>query len=210
MNGLAHRLPDNGGREETVLLYRLAAIAALLIAATFSVLAQTPSLSEVAGRYAILSSESRLDFRVRAVGGPGLSGRFGRFEGRLHIPSDSVEGARIVIQIFPESVTTGQERADWFLRSDAVFDAVNEPVITFQSTRIRRTGEDTAVLEGRLTARGRSFEETFNIRLAAASGNRLRFHVEGQVFRSRYGMDVGTPLYSNVVDFDMDLIVERR
>ena len=33
--------------------------------------------------------------------------------------------------------------------------------------------------------------------------------VTGKVLRSRYGMDVGTPLYSNVVDFDMTLTGKR-
>ncbi|RWB26073.1 MAG: polyisoprenoid-binding protein, partial [Mesorhizobium sp.] len=37
----------------------------------------------------------------------------------------------------------------------------------------------------------------------------IRFHVTGQVLRSRYGMDVGTPIYSNVVDFDMTLTGRR-
>lgn len=31
-----------------------------------------------------------------------------------------------------------------------------------------------------------------------------------KVLRSRYGMDVGTPLCSDVADFDMDLACTRR
>jgi polyisoprenoid-binding protein YceI len=34
----------------------------------------------------------------------------------------------------------------------------------------------------------------------------VTFHVTGKVLRSPYGMDVGTPIYSNVVDFDMNLL----
>ena len=34
--------------------------------------------------------------------------------------------------------------------------------------------------------------------------------ITGKVLRSRYGMDVGTPIYSNVVDFDMDFSAARR
>jgi polyisoprenoid-binding protein YceI len=37
----------------------------------------------------------------------------------------------------------------------------------------------------------------------------VAFHVTGKVLRSRYGMDVGTPIYSNVVDFDMTLVGRR-
>ena len=32
----------------------------------------------------------------------------------------------------------------------------------------------------------------------------------GDIFRSPYGMDAGTPIYSNVVRFDMDIRGKRR
>jgi len=172
--------------------------------------AQVPSLSEAAGRYSLVADHSSLAFTVSAVGGPGIKGRFMRFDGNIDIPADDMERARVMITIYPESVTTGQERIDNFLKSDAVFDTANEKAITFVSTHVTRTGEDTAVIEGNLTARGRTFGETFNVQLAEFRGTEIRLHVEGQVYRSRYGMDVGTPLYSNVVDFDMDLAVVRR
>jgi polyisoprenoid-binding protein YceI len=91
-----------------------------------------------------------------------------------------------------------------------VFDAVRERAIVFRSARVIRTGPDTATIEGSLTARGRTFRETFHARLAEFRPGIIRFHVSGKVLRSRYGMDVGTPLYSNVVDFNMDLAVRRR
>ncbi|MFA6157909.1 MAG: polyisoprenoid-binding protein, partial [Mesorhizobium sp.] len=40
-------------------------------------------------------------------------------------------------------------------------------------------------------------------------GGTIKFHVTGRVLRSRYGMDVGTPIYSNIVDFDMTLTGKR-
>ena len=172
--------------------------------------AQVPSLSEAAGRYSLVAGGSSLSFMVSAVGGPGIRGRFMRFDGNIDITADNVERARVTITIYPESVTTGQARIDDFLKSDAIFDTQNEKAITFVSTHITRTGEDTAVIEGNLTARGRTFGETFHVRLAEFRGTGIRFHVQGQVYRSRYGMDVGTPLYSNVVDFDMDLAAARR
>ncbi|WP_159586796.1 YceI family protein [Chelativorans xinjiangense] len=188
---------------------RIAIVAVLLVLAA-PLRAAVPSLSEVAGRYAVVASGSRLAFTVTAVGGPGIRGRFARFDGTIDIPADSVDRARVTITIYPDSVTTGQKRIDDFLKSDAVFDTANEQAIIFRSTRVRRTGEDTATIEGNLTARGRTFEETFHVRLAEAQGGNLHFHVQGKVFRSRYGMDVGTPIYSNVVDFDMDLASRRR
>ncbi len=190
------------------MLKRVAVAAALLLFA-LPLRAEGPSLSDAAGRYALTPQGSRLAFTVPAAGGRAISGRFLNFSGRIDIPSDNVEQARVVITIFPDSVATGEARVDAFLKSNAVFDTANERAITFRSIRVRRTGADTATVEGSLTARGHTFREVFDVRLVEFSRGRVRFHVEGRVLRSRYGMDVGTPLYSNVVDFDMDLAARR-
>ncbi|WP_265516169.1 YceI family protein [Nitratireductor luteus] len=189
---------------------RFPAIAVLLFLAASVQAAAAPSLSAVVGRYSIMTPGSSLFFAVPAVGGPGITGRFDRFDGRIDIPASSVEHARVEIIIYPDSVATGQKRVDDFLKSNAVFDTANERTIVFRSTHVQRTGEDTATIVGSLTARGRTFRETFHVRLAESGRGALRFHVEGRVLRSRYGMDVGTPIYSNVVDFDMNLAFRRR
>lgn len=186
------------------------AIAILLLLLPVPLSAQVPSLSEAAGRYSLLAADSRLAFNVPAVRGLGIQGRFERFGGSLEIPAGGVERARVTITIYPDSVATGQNRVDDFLKSNAVFDIANEREIVFQSRRVKRTGEDTAVIEGNLTARGGTFPETFQVRLVEFDGDGIRFNVKGKVYRSRYGMDVGTPIYSNIVDFDMDLVARRR
>ena len=91
----------------------------------------------------------------------------------------------------------------------AVFDAANSPEIQFRSTSVTRTSDTTALVTGRLTARGKSFPEKFTAELSGLKGSIIKFHVTGKVLRSRYGMDVGTPIYSNIVDFDMTLTGKR-
>lgn len=46
--------------------------------------------------------------------------------------------------------------------------------------------------------------------LANRQGSHIAFNVSGRIYRSRYGMDVGTPIYSNVVQFDMVIDGKRR
>lgn len=182
----------------------------IFLAAQVSVaFAASPDLSAVDGRYGIRAQESRIAFQVRSISGPGVSGNFGRFSGRIVIVGRDVSQSSVSITIVPDSVQARDRRVEAFLKSEAVFDAANENSITFRSTRVTRKGDASAVVEGVLTARGRQHAETFNVSLAGASGSTLRFHITGQVLRSRYGMDVGTPLYSNVVDFDMDVVAAR-
>lgn len=94
-------------------------------------------------------------------------------------------------------------RVEDFLRSSAVFDSAEYPAITFRSIRVMPTGADTARIDGILSARGTSHEESFKATLVRHVGRDVVFHVVGDVFRSRYGMDIGTPIYSNVAHFDM-------
>jgi polyisoprenoid-binding protein YceI len=167
------------------------------------------SLSEVAGRYVINQNGSSIQFSIANAGGGSLKGDFSRFSGTIRLDSNDVGRSAVTITIFPESVATGESRVDDFLRSDAVFDVANEKEITFRSTSVQRTGDDTALIAGRLTARGKSFPEKFSVELAGLKSGKLQFHVTGKVLRSRYGMDVGTPIYSNVVVFDMMLTGRR-
>ena len=184
---------------------------ALLAVLTLPVTAASAdvSLGEAAGRYTIGTGGSAIRFSIAKLGGGGLTGAFARFSGTIRIDGADVGHSTVEITIFPDSVGTGQGRIDAFLRSDAVFDSANAPRIVFRSTSVKRTGDTTATVTGRLTARGKSSPEVFTARLASLKGGAVAFHVTGKVLRSRYGMDVGTPIYSNVVDFDMTLAGRR-
>ncbi|PWK63156.1 YceI family protein [Aminobacter sp. AP02] len=171
--------------------------------------ASAVALSEAAGRYAISANGSSIRFVIGKAGGGGLNGAFGRFSGSISIDGGDIGRSKVDITIYPDSVGTGQGRVDAFLKSDAVFDAANSRQITFRSTSVQRTGDNSAVVTGQLTARGRTSTEKFQAELHGLKNGQLRFHVSGKVLRSRYGMDVGTPIYSNIVDFEMNFAARR-
>ena len=133
-----------------------------------------------------------------------------RIDGADIFDGRDLSRSRVEIAIDPRSVATGKQRVDVFLRSDAVFNAPPERRITFRSARVSRTGATAATVAGALTARGTTHDESFRVELGSLKGRRIAFHVTGRVLRSRYGMDVGTPIYSNVVDFDMTLAGDRN
>jgi len=181
----------------------------------FAVLAGLPahataSLADAAGRYTISQTGSTIRFAIGQIDGGGLQGVFGQFAGTISIDGSNIGKSRVDLTIFPASVSTGKVRVDTFLKSNAVFDTAHEKQIVFRSTSVKRTGDDSAVVVGRLTARGKSSNETFNVSLERFAKGRIVFHVTGKVLRSRYDMDVGTPIYSNVVDFDMRFDAKRR
>ncbi|MGN8019442.1 YceI family protein [Phyllobacterium sp. 22229] len=179
-----------------------------LLFAIAPALANADTLADVAGRYRIDAS-SRIGFVVEQIGGGGISGDFKKFSGVFALNNGDISRSSIEFTLFPESVNTGQSRIENFLRSDAVFDAQNFPTVTFKSTHITQTSANTATIDGILTARGKSSPASFQASLATHDRNAIVFHVEGKVMRSRYGMDVGTPIYSNVVQFNMTIHGQR-
>jgi polyisoprenoid-binding protein YceI len=186
--------------------------AAALLFAGLSIPAQSAAvdLSDAAGRYAISPSGSSLAFVIGSIAGKGFSGRFARYNGEIDIDGGSLARSSVRITIIPASVETGQDRVDAFLKSNAVFDVANEHAISFRSSSIERTGDRSATIVGTLTARGHSRPATFQAELDGIGKGWISFHVTGNVLRSPYGMDVGTPIYSNVVQFDMKLKAKRH
>jgi polyisoprenoid-binding protein YceI len=192
--------------KRTVLLAALLAMSAPQAGRTAGT---APDLAEVAGRYRITPS-STIGFAVDQIGGGGIKGRFGQFTGTFNLKAGDLPHSVVSFELKPQSVSTGQGRVDNFLRSSAVFDAGHFETISFRSDSVQKTGTDTARISGTLTAKGHSGPEVFYVKLTSWNGGKIAFNVSGRILRSRYAMDVGTPIYSNVVQFDMMIEGQRN
>ena len=186
----------------------LALLAAMSVSPSLAVGA-APDLADAAGNYGITPA-SRIHFTVAQAGGGGIVGDFGKFSGSFRIDRNDVDHSTVEFTLYPESVKTGEKRTEDFLKSSAVFDTANYSTVTFRSTNVKQTGPDTAAVEGTLTARGTSRKERFSVTLLDWNRGSIAFNIRGNIHRSPYGMDVGTPIYSNVVEFDMNIKGQRR
>ena len=167
-------------------------------------------LEQAAGRYVIEPGRSKLGFSVSQVGGGGIKGVFKTFSGSFLIDGGDISRSEVSISVDPGSVDTGAERVDAFIRGKAVFDAKRKPPVRFRTTKVTRTGDDTARIDGLLNARGIDKPAHFDIRLLERRGRRITFRVTGTVRRAPYDMQIGYPIYSNKVDFDMVFTGRRR
>ncbi|MCH4542305.1 polyisoprenoid-binding protein [Ochrobactrum sp. POC9] len=179
-------------------------LAIIMVLAAMPVSSHADTFGVASGHYTIQQS-SHIAFTVSQVGGGGLGGSFGEFTGNLELDAQNLSRSSVSFRLRPASVDAKQSRITDFLKSSAVFDVQDYPVLTFESTRITQTGPRTARIDGMLTARGKTHGETFFAALVSNDARTVTFHVTGDVLRSPYGMDVGTPIYSNVVKFEMNL-----
>ena len=157
-----------------------------------------------AGWYKIAGS-SHIGFHIDQIGGDGLDGTITDASGQFRLDPTDLTRCSVSITLKAGSVTTGQSQIDDLLHSDAVFDAADHPDITFESSRVVRTGPKTARIEGTLTARGIGQSAVFDADLETMNKSHAVFHVVGKIERSPYGMGLGRPIFSNLVAFDMTL-----
>jgi len=93
-------------------------------------------------------------FGVRHLMVTNVHGVFERVSGTVRYDAAAPEATEIRVEIPAESVNTRAPQRDAHLRSADFFDVERYPTITFQSTKVRSTGEDSLDVAGMLTMRG--------------------------------------------------------
>lgn len=181
-------------------------LTALLIMVGVS--AGAEELVDVQGRYRV-EPQSVIRFSVAQLGGEAIAGQFTAFEGSFDLKSKDISKSKVTFSLKPDGVRAADPRVEEFIRSEAVFDVARYPTVTFVSDKITRTGDNTASISGKLTAKGRTNRTTFAVTFQGRKGRQLTFHVSGKMSRALFDMDVGVPVFSNMVVLDMELVGRR-
>jgi polyisoprenoid-binding protein YceI len=133
-------------------------------------------------------------FGVRHLLITNVHGVFDRVSGSVRYDATAPEASEIRVQIPVESVNTRAPQRDAHLRSADFFDAEQHPLITFQSTKVRATGEDSLEVIGNLTMRGVTREVVLTVsELAAVAADfngqpRIGGSATAKLKRSDFGM----------------------
>jgi polyisoprenoid-binding protein YceI len=133
---------------------------------------------------------SHVGFEIGYAGGT-FRGSFTPFEATLDVGSDGAGSLKGQAQA--DSVHVLDENLNAHLLAPDFFDAERAPLLGFQSSEIRRAGNDVAIA-GELTIKGVSVpvELTGTIGEAApnpSGGERLPLHLETTVDRRAFGID---------------------
>jgi polyisoprenoid-binding protein YceI len=108
-------------------------------------------------------AHSNAQFSVRHLGISNVQGEFTKVTGTVQLDDQDISKSTVNATIDVASVDTRVQRRDDDLKSDHFFDVAKYPTITFQSTKISKTGEDTAKMTGNLTIHGVTKEVTFDV-----------------------------------------------
>ncbi len=131
-----------------------------------------------AGVYRLDPRHATVTFRIRHMGLSWLTARFDAELGMLTLDADDPSRSRLSASVDASSVSTAVSARD----DDRAFDrmvaralgAERTPQITFISTAIERTGENTAHIEGELTMNGQTHPATLEATFLGAAIDPLR------------------------------------
>jgi polyisoprenoid-binding protein YceI len=140
-----------------------------------------------------------------------LTGNFDKWSADLTATSTDVSTAVLDVKIQAASVTTGSGMKDDKLKSKDFFNAKDDPLITFRSTKVVQTGPETFDVQGAFTIRGVSKPETL---ILTVTGNGTGSgEIKGTMAfdRKEYGMNSGIPFIkiADRVEVNIDLKVKR-
>jgi polyisoprenoid-binding protein YceI len=118
-------------------------LAALLSASATAALA--------ADKYTLDSSHSQVVFSYNHLGFSTTHGMFSGFEGEIMFDAEDPAASSVTVSMPTKSMFTGWEQRDSHFMSDDFFGAQDGDLISFTSTAIEVTGDNTALITGDLT-----------------------------------------------------------
>jgi polyisoprenoid-binding protein YceI len=118
--------------------------------------------TKTAQAYVIDKMHSEVAFQVRHLLTK-VRGRFTEFAGTVLFDQEHPEQSSASLTIDAASVDTGTPDRDTHLRSDDFFAVHTHPTLTFTSSRVVKTGDDTYDVVGSLTIRGVAKEATLPV-----------------------------------------------
>ena len=152
----------------------------------------TQIATKTAQAYTIDKAHSEVTFQVRHLLTK-VRGRFSDFSGTIHVDEEEPGNSSVSLRIDAASIDTNNSDRDQHLRSDDFFAVGTYPTITFDSSRIVRSGADSYDVTGTLTIRGVAREVTLPVASLGTAkdpwGNaRAGFETELTINRKDFGL----------------------
>jgi polyisoprenoid-binding protein YceI len=169
-----------------------------------------PSVSRAqAPVFEINPLSSSIQFDVEAS--VDIKGTFDKWDATLTFASPDIATGILEIKILAESVDTGSGMKNGKLKGKDFFDAKRNPFITFKSTKIVQSGQNTFEINGDFTIRGVTKPEKLSLVVSGAGTDSGTIKGSMAFDRKDYGMNSGIPFIkiANRVKVAVDLQAKR-
>lgn len=141
--------------------------------------------------YSIDPARSVAQFTVTKLGFEDVVGRFRESWGEIRWLPSAPDAGYIRWHVKVASVVTGATNRDRTLQSPEYFDAARNPELVFESTRVRALDANRLEVEGRLTMRGVTRQQTVIVRHSGPADAPI-FETDFSVDRYDFGIVGGS------------------
>jgi polyisoprenoid-binding protein YceI len=197
-------MPSDQDKEKFMKMRFLALLPLLAAAALLAPLslAQAPV-------FQLSQPDSTVGFNVKAS--VAIAGKFDKWDATLTFTSPDVTTGVLDLKVQAASVNTGSGMKNGKLKGKDFFDAENNPLITFHSTKFTQTGPNTFEIDGDFTIRGVTKPEKLTLTLSGKGTGQGAVKGIMAFDRKDYGMNKGIPFVTiaDRVEVDVDLNGKR-
>ena len=144
--------------------------------------------------YMLDASHSQIVFSYNHLGFSTTTGMFSGFEGTIELDAENPSASSVEVSFPAQSLITGWPAREGHFLSEDFFGADANPLVTFTSTAIEVTGDNTGMITGDLTMNGNTKSVVLD-----ATMNQLAVHPMANLPWA--GFDATTTLLRS--DFDM-------
>jgi polyisoprenoid-binding protein YceI len=174
------------------------------LAATLAI----PSLAATS-TWQIDPAHSNAQFVVRHLGISNVQGSFPKISGTIMLDEDDISKSTVTATIDVSSVDTRVAMRDTDLKGPNFFDVATYPTMTFQSTKIWKTGDGTAKMTGNLMMHGVTKEVTFDVTGPTPPvnqmGTRRGAEATTKISRKDFGMNADPMMVGDEISITLDL-----
>jgi len=157
-------------------------------------------------KYTLDPSHSQIVFSYNHLGFSTTYGMFSGFEGEIMFDQENPAESSVSVSMPVRSMLTGWEKRFEHFMSEDFFGAAEGDMVTFTSTGIEVTGENTAQITGDLTMNGMTKSVVLDATLNQATGHPMKdgqpwagFDATTTIKRSDFGVDKFAPHVSDEV-----------
>lgn len=164
----------------------------------------------VSTKYTYDPAHTQIIFSVNHLGFSNSHGRFTKFDGSFNFDPDQPEQASAEMTIDVNSLKMDSEEWEKHLKAKDFFNVEKFPTMTFKTTKVEKTGDNTGKITGDLTLLGVTKPVTFDITHNKSGTFPMNknfvsgFSGTATIKRSEFGMSYGLPGVSD----DVSIILE--
>lgn len=155
--------------------------------------------------YELESPHTQILFNVNHLGFSNSWGKFLEYDGAIQFDRENPANSKVDVTIKTASIEMNDKAWNDHLKNADFFDVEQFPVMTFKSTGIEVTGDDTAKINGDLTIKGVTKPVVLDTTMNKVGNHPMKgtpmagFSATTTIKRSDFGINYGLPMVGDEV-----------